>query len=98
VIIGAPLAELTLVLLELPELLELPVTDAADFVELPVADKGLETIAPEPDLVVEAAVLVELATEPAVMVTIVLMRNISASDGLAKLVIKVVEKGLDDGL
>ena len=43
------MAELTLVLLELPELLELPVTDAADFVELPVADKGLETIAPEPE-------------------------------------------------
>lgn len=87
-----------LVLLELAELLELPVTDAADFIGPPVADKGVETIAPELDPVVEAAVLVGLATAPAVMVTIVFMRNISASDGLAKLVVKVVEKGLDDGL
>lgn len=96
VIMGAPSAELTLVLLATPELSKPPVADATDPVALPEVDDEvddeLESFDDELDPVVEAAMLEVLAPAPAVMVTAVLVRNISTSDGLVKLVVIDVEK------
>lgn len=91
VIIGAPSPELTLVLLGVPGLLELPVTAAADPDEVSVEDEELDFFADELDPVVDAATPVELPPAPAVIVTAVLVMNSSTSDGLVKLVISTVE-------